>query len=46
LRQIHIGRSDVAGLLLEVRRVLEDAKSLTAEDAHALFHRRLSAGRE
>jgi hypothetical protein len=40
------GRGDVAEFLLAIRRELEELKRHTTEDAHALFHRRLSAGRE
>jgi hypothetical protein len=40
------GHSGVAELLLSLRHELEEAQRRTAEDAHALFHRRLSAGCE
>jgi hypothetical protein len=39
------GRPDVAGLLLELRRTLEQARP-SADEALAQFHRRLAAGRE
>ena len=40
------GRPEVAELLLELRRELDAGRTVAVEDAQALFHRRLAAGRE
>lgn len=40
------GRWEVARLLLDVRRRLENAERQSKDEEMAVFHRRLSAGRE
>ncbi len=40
------GRPEVAALLLDLRRELDAGRTVAVEDAQALFHRRLAAGRE
>ena len=40
------GRPEVAELLLDLRREIEDGRTVEVADAQARFHRRLAAGRE
>jgi hypothetical protein len=40
------GRPEVAALLVDLRRDLEAGRKVAVDDARALFHRRLAAGRE